>query len=780
MYIRWFFKDETAKKWVPFNGYDSIRIETKFREHRFSFDGSNEDIDTSASLDSLSEMVLVRGGLFEVSLRFKKCIPIYWDDHFEPDNSSEVTEQSAKEEAKKKRKSPTAVQRMIDYQRRSKIKLTASDQSADILRGSWFKEISKGVLEPLEDEYMAEKIENSHVAYFTDVADLTNEPVPDQDIASSISSEQLNISNKKAPIHVLQFPEYEIEWFSQDEIYLYSNSATSNFRKRLGISKSGYRLVRGYNQFARIDDKPPDITHLCFVIHGIGQKLATGAIVKACSDLRGICNRVRLRYFPDLEAQNKRVEFLPVEWRSSLQLDNGLVETITPVNLGSLRNILNSSALDILYYSSPLYRPEITQGMNNEMKRLYSMFCTRNPYFEPNGGQVSVVAHSLGCVIAYDILSGCWDSENHVSIAPSLTKSLPDDCIPSEAQLLKAKIGSARNLVSCLENQLKMLESSQEQEPVLCHLNSNTLSSIDLSSEQGDTPRFARKLSNFFALGSPLSVFLALRGLGPTSSGTMDHLFSKSVCERFFNIYHPADPVAYRIEPLVLQHYCQIQPLRVHPVDAQSKPNYDAMTKILLKDKQTIKKFRIPEYEQPGATSEAPKETIPNGPRPSLSDRMFSLFSKSSQNQMSDLLDPNNNSGDQTSGGSNSGLISMFRSRQPSIIPATDENEEPENLIADQTSENTAELAIAMNNYLNSESNRGQETEAQFYSTHSSEVHLEHRLDYQLHESRYESAYISFFTSHNSYWTNPDIALFIMTQLFSECGPIGKPANSKL
>lgn len=45
---------------------------------------------------------------------------------------------------------------------------------------------------------------------------------------------------------------------------------------------AGSRLQRGYKNEAVMDDKPPDITHLVFVVHGIGQKMDTGSIVKSC------------------------------------------------------------------------------------------------------------------------------------------------------------------------------------------------------------------------------------------------------------------------------------------------------------------------------------------------------------------------------------------------------------------------------------------------------------------------------------------------------------------
>ena len=46
-----------------------------------------------------------------------------------------------------------------------------------------------------------------------------------------------------------------------------------------------------------------------------------------------------------------------------------------------------------------------------------------------------------------------------------------------------------------------------------------------------------------FCLGSPLAVFLALRGIRPQGTGSPDHFLPSGVCRRLFNIYHPADPV---------------------------------------------------------------------------------------------------------------------------------------------------------------------------------------------------------------------------------------------
>ncbi|XP_053188679.1 SEC23-interacting protein [Scomber japonicus] len=52
---------------------------------------------------------------------------------------------------------------------------------------------------------------------------------------------------------------------------------------------------------------------------------------------------------------------------------------------------------------------------------------------------------------------------------------------------------------------------------------------------------------NFFALGSPIGMFLTVRGLEK-----IEETYQLPTCKGFFNIYHPLDPVAYRIEPLII------------------------------------------------------------------------------------------------------------------------------------------------------------------------------------------------------------------------------------
>ena len=49
-------------------------------------------------------------------------------------------------------------------------------------------------------------------------------------------------------------------------------------------------------------------------------------------------------------------------------------------------------------------------------------------------------------------------------------------------------------------------------------------------------------------MGSPIGLFLTLRG---AQSALADPSFALSAAKNLVNIYHPSDPVAYRLEPLL-------------------------------------------------------------------------------------------------------------------------------------------------------------------------------------------------------------------------------------
>lgn len=69
-------------------------------------------------------------------------------------------------------------------------------------------------------------------------------------------------------------------------------------------------------------------------------------------------------------------------------------------------------------------------------------------------------------------------------------------------------------------------------------------------------PALNFEVENCFMIGSPVAVFLMMRNQNYSLSNSIR---LPGVC-RFFNIFHPYDPVAYRLEPLLNRKNARIEP----------------------------------------------------------------------------------------------------------------------------------------------------------------------------------------------------------------------------
>lgn len=76
---------------------------------------------------------------------------------------------------------------------------------------------------------------------------------------------------------------------------------------------------------------------------------------------------------------------------------------ITPDTIPAVRNLISDVMLDIPYYLSD-HKPKMIEAVIKEANRVYRLWCSHNPGFEDTG-RVHLIAHSLGSVMALDILS---------------------------------------------------------------------------------------------------------------------------------------------------------------------------------------------------------------------------------------------------------------------------------------------------------------------------------------------------------------------------------------
>ena len=172
------------------------------------------------------------------------------------------------------------------------------------------------------------------------------------------------------------------------------------------------------------EESRPKVTDLILVIHGIGQKLSER--MESFNFTHAI-NAFRRSVNVDLVNEHVKsvvrkdlgdVMVLPVNWRSNLSFEEGgpmkdddeqssdsrfTMKDITIDTIPAVRNIISDVMLDIPFYMSH-HKPKMVESVIKEANRVYRLWCQNNPGFHKEG-RVHIIAHSLGSVMALDILS---------------------------------------------------------------------------------------------------------------------------------------------------------------------------------------------------------------------------------------------------------------------------------------------------------------------------------------------------------------------------------------
>uniref|UniRef100_A0A8C7G733 DDHD domain containing 1 n=1 Tax=Oncorhynchus kisutch TaxID=8019 RepID=A0A8C7G733_ONCKI len=681
--VRWFYKED-KKTWKPFIGHDSLKVEVMFR-----------------NLCELNPGTTTRQGSLGM------------DEAYEEDNASGVEATTGGSNGVE-RAGPVPAPRTTVNRDRGSMERTDSSDERD--------------LDSININVEAVCVRGG--LYEVDVKDRECYPVYwNQQESIPVMRGQWFIDGTWLPLEEEESDLIEVEHLTrflgqQMQDSFDSDSVVAKTVDSKDASSSGTRLHRGYVEEASLEDKPPQTTHIVFVVHGIGQKMDTGRIIKNTGMLREAVRKMEEKHFS--EHTEEHVEFLPVEWRSKLALDGDTVDSITPDKVRGLRDLLNSSAMDIMYYTSPLYRDEITKGLTSELNRLYTLFCSRNPEFEEKGGKVSIVSHSLGCVITFDIMTG-WDPVKFcLQEHQDLEEELDLRWVSYEERCLLEQLQLTRNRLRELEDQLQGLEASK---PLAL-------------------PALKFKVENFFCMGSPLAVFLALRGIRPGNSGEQDHILPRSICQRLFNIFHPTDPVAYRLEPLILKHYSNIAPAQIHWCSAIDPTPYDEIR---------------PTFINPQKDPTSDTESIPSPSTSPVLARKYYGESIASMGKASILGAAS--IGNSIGKGIGGILFSRFSRSAPSgvscaIEAGTPEGEEPKRTVDSQSDYGLSSTLSQSPSTLIDPS-----------------VEMERRIDFELREGLVESRYWSAVTSHTAYWVSHDIALFLLTFIYKQAN-VPPPTDS--
>eukprot|EP00934_Nitzschia_sp_Nitz4_P001823 Nitzschia sp. Nitz4//scaffold22_size323478//14171//16370//NITZ4_000492-RA/size323478-augustus-gene-0.220-mRNA-1//-1//CDS//3329542890//1823//frame0 len=329
-----------------------------------------------------------------------------------------------------------------------------------------------------------------------------------------------------------------------------------------------YDLQRGYHADHVVPGEDDEeqlrpTQHVFFVVHGIGealwsnqsQTIANSLVqeLEQCrrkmqaqqvQDWKQVCQQAEREGSP-LPEPPHRVEFLPIMWYDSIHSSSSdLMTTLSATTLQTipaLRQIANDVILDVLLYLTPNFCYDVLQCVTDQIIRQQQIFLSHHPDFT---GSFSLMGHSLGSVICWDLLTVLQQQEvKNTSSNAAMPPQGQGVHIASQTQGYSTDIG---------------YQSYASQE----HAAKAQNGSVGPSLPKPLTSVLPFQPVHTILLGSPIGLFLTLRGAHPVFDAMRNNLPDgpgkpaaspfRLPCQTMHNIFHPSDPVAYRIEPLLL------------------------------------------------------------------------------------------------------------------------------------------------------------------------------------------------------------------------------------
>jgi hypothetical protein len=353
--------------------------------------------------------------------------------------------------------------------------------------------------------------------------------------------------------------------------------------KNKGWFASLHDLQRGYGEY-NVDGEENEILlgpvkHLVFVVHGIGEayfsreEVKASGIIHQMNDLR---KETQQKQVDEWRLQCKkrvtgsvsppgRIEFLPIEWFHLLHDDSSsLMKSLrlsTLQTIPALRAIANDVVFDVLMYLTPTFCQATLECVISQIIDLYNIFKNIHPEFD---GKCSLIGHSLGSVICWDLLSVMKEQQEQKDGARLAAN--PDGVV-----ILS---GADKNSVETAAAGSHPLAKGMQE---IRETNDGHWGPALVKSMEKSLP-FVPECT--ILLGSPLGIFLTLRG----AHKTLDDLRVRAVedarreasagkssleetvyvpsaspftlpTKSFYNIYHPSDPVACKFDVVYRLRY---------------------------------------------------------------------------------------------------------------------------------------------------------------------------------------------------------------------------------
>jgi len=144
------------------------------------------------------------------------------------------------------------------------------------------------------------------------------------------------------------------------------------------------------------------VDHLVLIVHGIGVH-GEDKMERRKRTAEEMLHKV----LGPAQARRAHVAFEYIRWHENLHYTQGLnstIDMITPQGAGTVRHKARDTVLGGLAYMGG-YAEDITAAVIEQLNLKHALFKASHPNFAQNGG-VTLLCHSLGSAIVFDVLAG--------------------------------------------------------------------------------------------------------------------------------------------------------------------------------------------------------------------------------------------------------------------------------------------------------------------------------------------------------------------------------------
>ncbi|KAF8983881.1 hypothetical protein BGZ46_009338 [Entomortierella lignicola] len=297
--------------------------------------------------------------------------------------------------------------------------------------------------------------------------------------------------------------------------------------------------------------------HVLFVVHGMGRQLEEhGNYERNVSQLVENTKTVLQSTFHELQTD---VHIIPTEWHAKL---HSLVDD--RMALASLRTVPKDFNN---HFGSVIIRMIV-----EDLNEAYETFMSKHPDFN---GKISIFALSLGGVAMFDILT-CIDddAEEDESTSTNASDNVQVDPIAKAEEVGEDKMPEKNTST-------KKTKIRKQDQPKF----------------RAVIPKLKFRPNHLFTVGSPVGAVMVMRNLDWESFHPPDDIIHH-------NLFHPFDPLGYRIEPLIDPVFAGVPAVPISSYsNSQSLFSLPALPSLLPESISSFWENKVPALPRPSIPS---------------------------------------------------------------------------------------------------------------------------------------------------------------------------------